>query len=238
LLAFPERAVEPAAAECFAALLARRSTGEPVAYLTGQREFFSLALAVTRDVLVPRPETELLVEIALRRCAALTGPRVLDIGTGSGAVALALKHALPAAEVTGSDVSAAALEVARTNGARLALDVRWVESRWLDAFGGERFDVVVSNPPYVRSAELHGSLVLEPRLALDGGADGLDAYRKLLAATAAHLSPRGALLVEHGAEQREAIAALAALNGWCVAAAHDDLAGHARVLEIEPLGIS
>jgi release factor glutamine methyltransferase len=238
LLAFPERPVEPEVGRRFATLVARRASGEPLAYLTGQREFFSLTLEVSPGVLIPRPETELLVEVALARCAALPRPTVLDVGTGSGAISLAVKHAVPAALVTGADMSAAALAVARANGVRLALDVRWVESAWLTAFGDERFDIIVSNPPYVRSADVRGALAHEPSLALDGGADGLDAYRVLFAEAADYLTPGGALLVEHGADQRPDLVALAAVHGWRVAAARDDLAGRPRVLELERSGVS
>jgi release factor glutamine methyltransferase len=232
LLAFPERPVAPEIARRFAELVARRASGEPLAYLTGQREFFSLTLTVSEHVLIPRPETEQLVEAVLERCAALPRPAVLDVGTGSGAIAMAVKHALPGAIVTGVDVSAAALAVARANGERLALDVRWLESTWLDAVARERFDVVVSNPPYVRSMDVRGALEHEPLLALDGGDDGLAAYRVLFAAVPQHLNAGGALLVEHGAEQRPELVALAEANGWRVAAMRDDLAGRARVLEL------
>jgi release factor glutamine methyltransferase len=236
LHAHPERRLAPPESRAFAALVARRAAGEPVAYLTGEREFFSLPLRITPAVLIPRPETELLVEAALARSAPQMEPRILDVGTGSGALALAIKRALPSAAVTGSDVSQAALEVARANAERLALDVRLVASRWLDAFAGERFDCIVSNPPYLLSAEIRGSLEREPRLALDGGVDGLDAYRALLAAAPARLAPGGALLVEHGHEQRTALTALAEASGWRVAALHDDLAGLPRVLELQRSG--
>ena len=233
LLAFPERPVLGMAASRFAALVARRKRGEPLAYLVGAREFFSLALDVGAAVLVPRPETELLVEAVLARCAALPKPSVLDVGAGSGAIALAVKHELRAAQVTGVDASASALAVARRNGVRLGLSVRWLESKWFAALADERFDVIASNPPYVRSAEVVGALAHEPRLALDGGADGLDAYRVLLAQAPVHLNAGGALLLEHGAEQRDAITELAAATGWRVVRALDDLAGRARVLELE-----
>jgi release factor glutamine methyltransferase len=233
LLAFPESAVAPTVASRFSALVARRARGEPLAYLVGSREFFSLALDVDDAVLVPRPETELLVEAALARCAEWPQPSVLDVGTGSGAIALAVKHALPSARVTGIDASAAALAVARRNSVRLGLDVRWLESTWLAVLGDQRFDLIVSNPPYVRSAEIAGALLREPRLALDGGSDGLDAYRGLLAEASAHLNAGGAMLLEHGAEQRESIARLAAATGWRVARALDDLAGWPRVLELD-----
>ena len=233
LLAFPERQVPAAVADRYAALVARRARGEPLAYLTGTREFFSLALDVDAAVLVPRPETELLVEAVLARCANSPRPSVLDVGTGSGAIALAVQHELRSARVTGSDASAAALAVARRNGVKLGLGVRWLESTWFAALGAERFDVIASNPPYVRSAEVVGALAHEPRLALDGGADGLDAYRVLLADSPAHLNAGGALLIEHGADQRDAIAGLAEATGWRVVRALDDLAGRARVLELE-----
>jgi release factor glutamine methyltransferase len=199
-----------------------------------------LPLLVGRHVLVPRPETELLVEAALARCSALDGPAVLDVGTGSGAVALAIKHSSRDARITGLDVSPEALEQARSNealvlGSRDA-GVRWVQSSWFEALPAERFDLIVSNPPYVRTAEILGPLTFEPRLALDGGVDGLDAYRVLFAEAAQRLNAGGALLVEHGADQRAGLVALAAAHGWRVARTHDDLAGRARVLELEPSG--
>ena len=232
LLAFPERTLEPVAAERFAASIARRASGEPLAYLTGEREFFSLPLHVSPEVLIPRPETELLVELTLAAIERLARPAVLDVGTGSGAIALAVKRTRPDAQVTASDASAAALGVASANAARLALDVRFVESRWFAAFGGQVFDVIVSNPPYVRSAEVTGALAHEPRLALDGGADGLDAYRQLLAAAGLHLTPAGALLLEHGYDQRPALRDVATAAGWRVVAMHDDLAARPRVLQL------
>jgi release factor glutamine methyltransferase len=235
--AFPERLVPRLERLEFAELVARRVRGEPVAYIVGSHEFFSLELLVGPDVLVPRPETELLVEAALARCSSLDAPTVLDVGTGSGAIALAIKHGCRGVRMTGLDVSPAALEQARVNeslvmGARDPA-VRWVESRWFDALQGERFDLILSNPPYVRTAEIVGPLTFEPRLALDGGVDGLDAYRVLFAGASQHLRARGALLVEHGADQRPALVALAEACGWRVAAARDDLAGRPRVLELE-----
>ncbi len=233
VLASPERVLEADAAARFAALLERRARGEPLAYLTGEREFFSLPLAVSADVLVPRAETELLAEVALAAVAAIAEPALLDVGTGSGAIALAIKQTRRAARVTATDSSAAAIAVARANATRLALDVLFVESRWFEQLRGETFDVIVSNPPYVRSADVTGALGFEPRQALDGGVDGLDAYRALLGGAARHLAPgTGLLLLEHGAEQRLDLVALAARHGWRVAAAHDDLAGRPRVLAL------
>lgn len=233
VLAFPERVLEAHVAAKFHALLARRARGEPLAYLTGEREFFSLSLAVTPDVLVPRPETELLVEASLAGFGPGAAPAFLDVGTGSGAIALAVKQTFPAARVTATDRSAAALAVARLNAARLGLDVRFVESDWFAQLQGERFDVIVSNPPYVRSAQVAGPLAHEPRLALDGGVDGLDAYRVLLAGGKERLAAGGILALEHGADQRGALVSLAAEHGWRVAAAHDDLSGRPRVLVLE-----
>lgn len=238
VIAFPERALDPADANLFSALLERRARGEPLAYLTEEREFFSLPLAVSPDVLIPRAETELLVELALAVVASAARPAVLDIGTGSGAIALAIKRARSDALVTATDRSGAALGVARYNAAQLALDVRFVESHWLEKLAAETFDVIVCNPPYVRSADLKGALAFEPRLALDGGDDGLDAYRVLFATAPDHLNPGGTLLVEHGADQRAELVALAEENGWRVVAAHDDLAGRPRVLELARSGES
>lgn len=237
LRAFPERAVAPTEAQRFAAIVARRATGEPLAYLTGVREFFSLELGVAPSVLVPRPETELLVDAVLAAVAPRPrGPAVVDLGTGSGAIALAVKQSRRDAVVTAIDSSAAALVVARGNGVRLGLDVRWLESDWFAALQGERFDVVASNPPYVRSAEVTGDLAHEPRQALDGGADGLDAYRAILGAAPRYLRADGVVVLEHGHDQREALAALAVRLGFVVQAAHDDLAGHGRVLVVARRG--
>jgi release factor glutamine methyltransferase len=236
-LAFPERVVPRLARLEFAQLVTRRVRGEPVAYIVGSQEFFSLPLLVCSDVLIPRPDTELLVEAALARCAPLAAPAVLDVGTGSGAIALAVKHSRRDVRMTAVDLSAEAIEQAQLN-ENFVLEttepsVRWLVSRWFDALPAERFDLIVSNPPYVRTADIVGGLQFEPRLALDGGADGLDAYRVLFVEGPRYLNAGGALLVEHGADQQPALVELAARNGWRVAAARDDLAGRPRVLELE-----
>jgi release factor glutamine methyltransferase len=237
LLAFPERTPAATDAERFVRLVERRAHGEPLAYLLGEREFFSLPLQVLPDVLVPRPETELLVEEVLTRCADLERPAVLDVGTGSGAIALAIKHERPAAEVTAVDVSAGALAVAQANGARLGLNVRWLESDWFAALGAERFDAIACNPPYLRAddAALAGALRFEPRLALDGGADGCEAFRAVLAAAGRHLAPHGVLALEHGHEQRRALIELATARGWQIAATRNDLADWPRVLVLRSM---
>lgn len=234
IIGFPERNLEASAVRAFEAAVARRARGEPLALITGRREFYALPLAVSAAVLVPRPDTEALVDAAIDWLADRTA-RVLDLGTGSGAIALALKSARPQLAVTAVDDAADALAVARDNGARLGLAIRWLESDWFAALGGERFDLIVSNPPYVRSADEHfeRGLAFEPRHALDGGVDGLDAYRAILAAAAAHLNPDGLILLEHGYDQRDALAGLGRTLGYRVASLHDDLAGLPRAIGLE-----
>jgi release factor glutamine methyltransferase len=230
LLAFPERSVTTAASARFLAAVERRARGEPIAYIREEKEFYSLPLRVTSSVLVPRADTELLVDIALQCLDVREYCSVLDVGTGSGAIALAIKRERPRATVTALDCDDAALAVARDNAARLGLEIRCVESNWLDALPGERFDLIVSNPPYVRSSdtELDGALRFEPRVALDGGSDGLAAYRVLMRSAPAHLTPRGLLVLEHGHDQRGAVLALGAASGLAIEAVRDDLAGLPR----------
>jgi release factor glutamine methyltransferase len=229
VLAHPERVLGPDDVRRFHELVARRAAGEPLAYLLGRREFFSLTLEVDEAVLVPRPETELLVEQTLEalrgREAAL---RVLDLGAGSGAIALALAAARPAWIVTAVDKSRRALDVARANGLRLGLAVEWLESDWFSALSGRRFDAIVCNPPYVATRDCVGPLRFEPRLALDGGADGLDAMRIVLRGALEHLEPGGRLLLEHGAEQRSKVLALAAAHGFRALGVCSDLGGRDR----------
>jgi release factor glutamine methyltransferase len=223
--------------DAYRALIRRRGEGEPVAHLTGSREFWSRPFTVTPDVLVPRPETELLVERALALPGGRDRPlRILDLGTGSGAIAVTLAAELPAAEVTAVDVSPAALLVAERNAiaAGVAARVRLVASDWTAALDPEaRFDLVVSNPPYVPSAEIAGlapEVQREPRLALDGGVDGLDAYRRLVAEAARVVLPGGTLLCEVGAGQAPAVEALLAAAGFTAVGSFADLAGIARVV--------
>jgi len=208
-------------------LLGRRERGEPIEYLTGTKEFWSLALEVTPAVLIPRPETELVVELA-RACVS-EGQRVLDVGTGSGAIALAIASERPRCRVTASDTSIAALEVARRNAERLSIDVRFVESDWFAAIDGE-FDVIVSNPPYIAMDDPHLSvLAYEPREALVSGRDGLVALRRVISGAPAHLETSGALIVEHGNTQCIAVRELFERAGFAGVATHRDLAGHERV---------
>jgi len=224
----------PADVETFFALARRRRAGEPLAYLTGWREFFGLALAIDRSVLVPRPETETLVERALAALPRGRAARVLDLGTGSGAIALAIAHERPEAEVVATERSAAALDVARANGERLGVaNVRWLESDWYAALpAGARFDLIASNPPYVAEGDSHldeGDLPFEPRAALVAGADGLDALRTIVAGAPARLAGGGLLIVEHGYDQADAVRALLTAAGLRDLESLRDLAGIHRV---------
>jgi release factor glutamine methyltransferase len=210
--------------------LTRRAAGEPVAYLLGQREFHGLTLSVSPAVLDPRPDTETLVDWALERLNALPpGARVLDLGTGSGAVALALKHRRPDAQLSAVELSEAALAVARSNGTRLGLAVRWLAGSWCSPVVGERFELIVSNPPYIAEGDPHlAALCHEPRLALTSGPDGLDALRHIIAQAGHHLLRGAWLLLEHGHDQASAVARLFAEAGWTDVSHRTDLAGHLR----------
>ncbi len=212
-------------------LYARRQAGEPIAYITGEREFYSLELAVTPDVLIPRPETELLVELAIELAPNRAG-RLIDLGTGSGAVAIALAKHLPDAEVWACDISEAALNVARLNAQRHGVAVRFVRSDWLSEVPPGRFDVIVSNPPYIAAGDAHlqqGDVRFEPRQALVGGADGLDCIRAIVAQSVERLEPGGWLLFEHGYDQAARCRDLLQACGFRDVASWDDLAGIARV---------
>ena len=212
LFAHASDAVSPTDAARFDALVQRRVCGEPVAYLTGSRGFWTLDLAVTPATLIPRPETELLVEQALARIPADTAVRVADLGTGSGAVALALAKERPLAQLVATDASCDALDVARGNAQRNALvNVEFRHGDWLTPVLGERFDVIVSNPPYIADHDPHldqGDLRFEPALALSCGVDGLDAIRMIAIAAPAHLRAGGWLLLEHGLDQGPAVRTL------------------------------
>lgn len=226
VLASPERTLPHEHEDRFMDAAARRRTGEPVAYIVGEKEFYGLSLAVNPAVLIPRPETEVLVELALMRDFS----SALDLGTGSGAIALALKRNRPAATIVAVDSSAAALAVAKRNGTALALDVDWRHGRWLEPVPGERFDVIVANPPYVAAGDPHlGELRYEPQSALVGGADGLDAMREIIPAARAHLSDKAWLLVEHGLGQETAVRSLMQASGLEEVQTWPDLAGIGRV---------
>jgi release factor glutamine methyltransferase len=231
LLAGSQRTLDADAIRSIERLFLLRRAGEPVAYLTGEREFHGLSLKITHDVLIPRPETELLVDLALERLPNRAG-RVVDLGTGSGAIAVAIAHAAPDTEVFAVDSSRAALAVARENARRHGASIRFVESEWFAGLAGERFDVVVSNPPYVAAGDGHlgeGDLRFEPRTALVGGPDGLDAIRTIVAGAKAHLVPGGWLLFEHGFDQGERCRSLLGMYGYAGIASWPDLAGITRV---------
>lgn len=232
LIARPERHLPAPAAERFAALAARRRSGEPIAYILGRREFYGLALAVGPAVLIPRPETELLVERALERIAPEAPAAVLDLGTGSGALALVIKKHRPAARVVGVEASAAALELARANAQHLGLQVEFRAGHWFDAVAGERFGLIAGNPPYVADGDPHlaqGDLRFEPREALVSGADGLDAIREIVRGARRHLVAGGWLLLEHGLDQDARVRALMEHAGLAEVVTWADLAGIGRV---------
>ena len=230
LAAHPERELRPGDAARFLSLVSRRAAGEPIAYLAGRREFYGREFAVSAAVLIPRPETELLVDVGLAKLAACARPRILDLGTGSGclAVTLALETG---GEVVAADLSAEALALARDNAERLNADVRFVASDWYAAIDGD-FDLIVANPPYVADGDPHlsaGDLRFEPPTALASGADGLTALRAIIAGARRFLRPGGWLLVEHGYDQGPAVAELLAAGGLRDIEQHRDLAGIVRV---------
>jgi release factor glutamine methyltransferase len=228
VLAHPERELPADAEAGFRDYAARRARGEPIAYILGVKEFYGLPLQVNAAVLIPRPETELLVDLAVRAQPA----SVLDLGTGSGAIALAVKRHLPAARVVAVERSAAALAVAQRNALKLGLGIELRHGLWFEPVAGERFDVVVSNPPYVNEDDPHlreGDVRFEPRPALVAGPDGLDSIREIVRDAPAHLNAGGRLLLEHGLGQDAEVRNLMHEAGLEHVATWPDLAGIARV---------
>ena len=226
VITFPERPLPAESAERFAEFAARRRDGEPVAYILGEQEFYGLRLTVNPAVLIPRPETELLVELALER----EFRTVADLGTGCGAIALAIKHERPAGRVIGVEASAAALELARRNAVRLGLEVDWRHGRWCEPLGEERCELIVANPPYVAEGDPHlAALAYEPASALVAGRDGMDAIRAISAQAPARLAGGGWLLVEHGIGQDARVRELLEHAGLHEVRTWPDLAGIARV---------
>ena len=223
----------PEQAAAFAALVQRRAAGEPVAYLTGHRGFWTLDLEVGPDTLIPRPETETLVELALDRLPADVPVRVADLGTGSGAIALAIASERPLASVIATDYSKAALAVAVRNAQRNGVGNVWFRrGSWYEALGRERFDLIASNPPYIADGDPHlgeGDLRFEPATALSSGADGLDAIREIVADAPPRLVPGGWLLLEHGLEQGPAIRELLVQAGFVDVTTERDLEDRDRV---------
>jgi len=228
LLAHDSDVLDPEAEMRFIHLTRRRAAGTPLAYLTGVHEFFGLPLQVDARVLDPRPDTETLVEWALECIQDTPTARVIDLGTGSGAIALALKKQRPAARISALDASADALAVARANAQRLGLDVAFTEGNWLEGIT-ERFDLIVSNPPYIAENDPHlEQLGHEPIMALTSGPDGLDAIRTILLQAPARLAPGGWLLLEHGWDQAPAVRALLVQAGFLDVQSRHDLAGIER----------
>lgn len=228
LLAHDGDALPAAQHGAFNELCARRASGEPLAYIVGHKEFFGLDLLVDRRVLVPRPDTETLVEWMLELLPAGSDPRVVDLGTGSGAIALAVKHSRPRAQVEATDISADALAVAEGNARRLGLEVAFRQAAWLEG-APDRYDLVASNPPYIRAGDPHmAALEHEPPGALASGADGLDDLRAIIAQARSCINTGGWLLLEHGWDQAPAVRALLGAAGFREVASRRDLAGHER----------
>lgn len=231
LFAHPEEELDELTLERFGSLLSRRVCGEPMAYIMGMREFWSHELVVSPATLVPRPETELLVELALREIPRKAGWRIADLGTGSGAIAIAIAGERLMCEVVATDISAEALAIAAVNARHLSLgNIRFAQGDWTEAVADQQFDVIVSNPPYIRADdEALRKLEHEPRSALVAGADGLQAIRILAADCSKILEPGGKLLLEHGADQQQAVAAILEATGWSGIACHKDFSGLPRV---------
>jgi release factor glutamine methyltransferase len=227
LIAHAEEAIDSSNARSAHAQFARRRAGEPVSYITGRREFYGLALRVTREVLIPRPETERLVELALERLS-----RVLELGTGSGAIAIALASERPGIAIVATDVSEAALALARRNARDHAAEIAFVHSDWFDALRPGPFDLIVSNPPYVAAGDAHldrGDLRFEPRLALVGGEDGFACIRGIASRAQNRLRPGASLLMEHGYDQGDRCVKLLSGLGYAQVTDFHDLAGWPRV---------
>lgn len=235
LHAWPERMLSPEQSQRFASMVARRAAGEPIAHILGAREFWSLEFAVTPDTLIPRPETELLVEQALAHIPEDAAWRIADLGTGSGAIALAIAHERPRCHIDACDISAAALAVAEGNAQRLGIGtVRFHHGAWYAPLADTHFDLIASNPPYVRAGDPHlceGDVRFDPQSALVAGQDGLDALRQIVAGAPRHLRHGGWLLVEHGYDQAPAVAGLFAEAGFIEVRTHTDLGGQPRVTE-------
>jgi release factor glutamine methyltransferase len=231
LIAHPEDKLDSAAIERYFAAIERRSGGMPIAYISGEKEFWSMTLYVSPDTLVPRPETESLVDQALQRTPDDAGFSVLDLGTGSGAIALAIARERPNCAVTATDISNAALDVARQNANRHALpNVEFLCGDWAEPVISRAFDLIVSNPPYVPSTDpAFAHLAHEPRLALAAGEDGLDAIRRISVETKSIIRENGNLLIEHGDKQHEEVARIFAAAGWSDISHVNDLSGMPRV---------
>jgi release factor glutamine methyltransferase len=233
LYTWPEQELDEAQAQALEKLVERRQGGEPVAHILGRREFWSLELALSTDTLIPRPETELLVEAALARIPEQAEWAVADLGTGSGAIALAIASERPRCRITAVERSAGALVMARQNAQRLGLgNVEFLQGDWFAPLAGRRFQVILSNPPYIPEHDPHlsrGDIRFEPRSALAAGPDGLADLRQLVSGAPAFLCPPGWLLLEHGYDQGGAVTGLLDTAGYAEVADLTDLQGHGRV---------
>lgn len=232
LMTWPENTPQQAQLQQFQQLLQQRLQGHPIAHLTGEREFWSLPLQVTADTLIPRPDTELMVEQILAHHPAEPAIQLLDLGTGSGAIALALAHERPAWQITASDQSEAALQVAQRNAERLALNIEFIHSDWFSALHGRTFDLIASNPPYIPRADPHlsqGDVRFEPCSALASGDDGLDAIRHICATAPGFLKPAGQLFIEHGYDQKAEVHDIFHKNHFHLIQQHHDLSGNPRL---------
>jgi len=233
LIAHMSDVLTEAKSEAFEQLLSRRLAGEPIAYILGMREFYGLPLKTTPATLIPRPDTEALVEAALDKLPKDKTLKVLDLGTGTGAVALAIAQNRPNAQVTAVDFSAEALSVAKENALNLGLErVRLMQSDWFSSLQGEKFDLIVSNPPYIAENDEHlkqGDLRFEPLTALASGEDGLNDIRRIIQEAPNYLNPNGWLMLEHGYDQAEKVAALLKLRGFSQVSHAQDLSGTLRV---------
>lgn len=233
LRAWPERHITADQGMQYQWLIGQRRAGWPIAYLTGQREFWSRSFRVGPGVLIPRPETELLIEIVLNRFPADARASLLDLGTGSGIIALTLAAERPGCAITATDASADALAITRENARRLGISqIRYLKGHWLDPLAADdRFDLIVSNPPYIAAEDPHlvqGDLRYEPQPALASGSDGLDALREIIDRSPAHLHPGGWLILEHGYDQANAVNALLTKDGYRDISQYRDLQGHPR----------
>jgi release factor glutamine methyltransferase len=237
LYAHPDDVLDNAAAARFLKTVEQRLEGLPLAYITGEKEFWSLPLAVGPGALVPRPETELLVELALREIPRGSALSVADLGTGSGAIAIALASERPACRIVATDISAAALLIAKHNAAKHGLgNIEFVEGDWTTPLADRQFDLIVSNPPYVRIDDpALDELRFEPKVALASGSDGFDAIRTLARDCGRLLIPSGALMLEHGADQHDEVARILAAEGWSDIECFSDLAGRPRVTRASTL---
>ncbi|MFI4923499.1 MAG: peptide chain release factor N(5)-glutamine methyltransferase [Burkholderiales bacterium] len=236
LAAHDDQLLSPTQAAAYEERVQRRMAGEPIAYILGEREFYGLNLKITPAVLIPRPETELLVELALEHIAEAQSCKVLELGTGSGNIALALARYHPLVHITAVDYSEKALAVARQNAGKLlgaeSRSIVFKKSNWFDALGGETYDLIISNPPYIAFGDAHlrqGDVRFEPRQALNGGADGLDCIRRIVGGAPSRLCKGGWLLFEHGYDQAHACMQLLVQSGFAGLFCADDLAGIPRV---------